>query len=63
MLTWSMTNTLACGAIVTAGDIAPVREMHRHREDRMSFDFFIVDTASDQVDEILDDPEALVHRV
>ena len=56
VLSWSMMNALACGALVCASDTAPVREMIRHGENGLLFDFFDVDAAVQQATQVLDNP-------
>lgn len=58
VLSWSLMNAMACGATVMGSDTGPVREMIRHGENGLLFDFFDIDAAADQACEVLDDPAA-----
>ena len=56
VLSWSMMNAMACGSTLMASDTAPVREMVRHEENGLLFDFFDTDDAVAQACKVLDDP-------
>ena len=56
VLSWSLMDALACGATVMASDTAPVREMIRHGENGLLFDFFDVEAADLLANQVLDDP-------
>jgi glycosyltransferase involved in cell wall biosynthesis len=56
VLSWSLMNSLACGATVLASGTEPVREMVRHGENGLLVDFFHVDGMVNQADRVLDDP-------
>lgn len=58
VLSWSMMNALACGAVVLASDVGPVREMIRHEENGLLSDFFDVEALAEQASSVLDDPAA-----
>jgi glycosyltransferase involved in cell wall biosynthesis len=54
VLSWSLMNALACGAIVLASDTAPVREMVMHQQNGLLCDFFDVDKMLKWVNDVLD---------
>jgi len=56
VLSWSLMNALACGAVVMASKTAPVCEMIRHGENGLLADFFDLEAMAKQADEVLDDP-------
>ncbi len=58
VLSWSLMDALACGVTVMGSDTAPVREMIRHGENGLLFDFFDVDDAVEKANQVLDDPAA-----
>ena len=58
VLSWSLMNALACGAVVLASDTAPVREMITPGENGRLVDFFDVDGFVRAAGEVLDDPAA-----
>lgn len=58
VLSWSLMNALACGAVVLGSDTPPVREMIRHEENGLLCDFFDVDGLVEQALRVLDDPPA-----
>lgn len=58
VLSWSLMNALACGAVVLGSDTGPVREMIRPGETGLLVDFFDVDSMVRQALEVLDDPAA-----
>lgn len=61
VLSWSMMNALACGAVVVGSDTAPVREMIRHDRNGLLVDFFDEEAIADQVVAILRDPPSYRH--
>ncbi len=60
VLSWSMMNAMACGAVVLGSDTAPVREMIRHGENGLLAGFYDVDRLTELALQVLDDPAA--HR-
>ena len=57
VLSWSLMDALACGTTVLASDTAPVREMIRHGENGLLFDFFDIDGLAARAAEVLDAPQ------
>jgi glycosyltransferase involved in cell wall biosynthesis len=58
VLSWSLMDALACGAVVLASDTPPVREMIRHDENGLLVDFFDVDAMVAAAERVLDDPSS-----
>ncbi|MBW3541304.1 MAG: glycosyltransferase [Planctomycetes bacterium] len=58
VLSWSLMNALACGAVVLASDTGPVREMVTAGENGILVDFFDIDGFVRTVGEVLDNPQA-----
>ena len=58
VLSWSLMNALACGAVVLASNTAPVCEMILPGENGLLADFFDVDGFVRTAGEVLDDPAA-----
>jgi glycosyltransferase involved in cell wall biosynthesis len=58
VLSWSLMNALACGAVVVGSDTAPVQEMIRHGENGFLKDFFDAEAIAARLIEILEDPPA-----
>ena len=58
VLSWSMMDALACGAVVVASDTPPVREMITHGSNGFLADFFDAEAIASQVLEVLRDPPA-----
>ena len=58
VLSWSLFNALACGAVVLASDTAPVRELIQHRQNGLLAPFFDVDQFTQLALEVLRDPTA-----
>jgi glycosyltransferase involved in cell wall biosynthesis len=56
VLSWSLMNALACGAVVVASRTAPVCEIIEHERNGLLADFFDVDGLADQVCRVLDRP-------
>ena len=61
VLSWSLMNSLSCGATVLASDTAPIREMITHGDNGLLFDFFDIEQAVQRANEVLDDPLAVSH--
>ncbi|MBM80528.1 MAG: glycosyl transferase family 1 [Planctomycetaceae bacterium] len=60
VLSWSMMNSMACGATVLASNTAPVQEMIKHGENGLLADFYDVDHFTELAMQVLDDPQG--HR-
>ncbi|MCG3134994.1 MAG: D-inositol-3-phosphate glycosyltransferase [Planctomycetes bacterium] len=58
VLSWSMLNAMACGAVVLASDTAPVRDFVAHGENGLLAPFFDPDAFAAQALRVLDAPEA-----
>jgi glycosyltransferase involved in cell wall biosynthesis len=58
VLSWSLFDALACGAVVLASDTAPVREVIAHGRTGLLAPFFDVDGFADTACRVLDDPPA-----
>lgn len=58
VLSWSLFNALACGAVVLASDTAPVRELVTHGRTGLLCPFFDVDGFVATADRVLNDPAA-----
>jgi glycosyltransferase involved in cell wall biosynthesis len=56
VLSWSLMDSLACGATVLASNTAPVREMIRHGQNGLLADFFDVEGLADLAGRVLDAP-------
>lgn len=56
VLSWSMVDALACGAVVLASGTEPVREVIAHGETGLLADFFDVDAFVAQAAAVLDNP-------
>jgi glycosyltransferase involved in cell wall biosynthesis len=56
VLSWSLINALACGAIVVASDTAPVREVIANGVNGVLTDFFDAEAMADHVERVLDAP-------
>lgn len=61
VLSWSLLNALACGAMVLASDTAPVREVITHGQTGLLADFFDVDAMERQAAEVLSRPADFRH--
>lgn len=60
VLSWSMVNAMACGAVVLGSATPPVMELIRHGENGLLADFFDVEQLADAAVRVLRDPAA--HR-
>ena len=58
VLSWSMMNALACGAVVVGSDTGPVCEMITHGHNGFLVDFFDTEQLAEQMLEVLRDPPA-----
>lgn len=56
VLSWSLMNALACGAVVLASRTPPVMEMIEHGRNGLLADFFDVEGLADAAEAVLDDP-------
>ncbi len=56
VLSWSLMNSLACGAPMLASKTGPVEEMIKHGENGRLADFYDVDAFVEQANQLLDDP-------
>lgn len=61
VLSWSMMNAMACGAVVVGSDTAPVREMIRPGQTGFLADFFSPQGIAEQTLQVLRDPGAFAH--
>jgi glycosyltransferase involved in cell wall biosynthesis len=57
VLSWSMLDAMACGAVVLGSDTAPVREVIFHNENGLLRDFFDVDALARAALDVLEGPE------
>jgi glycosyltransferase involved in cell wall biosynthesis len=57
LLSWSMLEAMSVGAPVIASDTAPVREMIRHEENGLLFDFFDTNGLVNQIVRVLEDKD------
>ena len=57
VLSWSLFNALACGAVVVASDTAPVQELIRHGENGLLAGFFDVDGLTELSLKVLREPD------
>lgn len=58
VLSWSLFEAMSCEGAIVASDTAPVREAIRHDVNGRLVDFFDGDALVEEVDRLLDDPEA-----
>lgn len=56
VLSWSLMNALACGAVVLASDTAPVKEMIVHGTNGLLTDFFDIEKFANDAEKVLDAP-------
>lgn len=61
VLSWSLLNSLACGATVLASNTAPVQEVIRHGENGLLVDFFDVEGFAETAERVLDAPDEYRH--
>jgi glycosyltransferase involved in cell wall biosynthesis len=61
VLSWSLFNALACGAVVVASDTAPVRELIEHGQNGLMADFFDVDGLANLALGVLREPHGHRH--
>ena len=59
VLSWSLLESLSCGALVAASDTGPVQEVIRHRANGLLFDFFLPNNLARTVLRALDRQEKL----
>jgi glycosyltransferase involved in cell wall biosynthesis len=57
VLSWSMLEAMACGALIVGSDTAPVQEIIRHRSNGLLLDFFNADALAEQVIDALAAPD------
>lgn len=61
VLSWSMLEAMAVGAVIVGSDTRPVREVIRHGENGLLTPFLEPDTLADTVADVLARPEAYQH--
>jgi len=61
VLSWSLIETLSCGALVVASDTAPVREVVRDGENGFLADFFDYEAFAEKIAYVLDNEKDLKH--
>lgn len=59
VLSWSLLEAMAAGALIVASDTPPVREVLRHGQTGLLVDFFSPDRIADAVDQAIDQAGAL----
>ncbi len=60
VLSWSMIEALSTGCVVLGSDTGPVREVITDGVNGLLVDFFDVERIADRVEEVLDNPEAMI---
>ncbi|MBL8582501.1 MAG: glycosyltransferase [Rhizobiaceae bacterium] len=61
VLSWSLLDAMACECVMVASDTGPVRDVVRHGENGLLFDFFDHQALADQLTAIARDPQAYSH--
>jgi len=61
VLSWSLIESLACGALMVASDTDPVREVITHEDNGFLADFFDIEAFAAQIEYVLDNTEDLQH--
>ncbi|WP_299281670.1 glycosyltransferase family 4 protein [uncultured Tateyamaria sp.] len=61
VLSWSLLESMAMGAVIVASDVAPVREAMTHNETGLLVDFFDPEALAAQVAEVLASPKSFAH--
>jgi glycosyltransferase involved in cell wall biosynthesis len=61
VLSWSVLNAMACGAVIAASDTAPVREVIEHGRTGLLVDFFDPDALAEAALGVLEEPEQFRH--
>ncbi|WP_299152895.1 glycosyltransferase family 4 protein [uncultured Tateyamaria sp.] len=61
VLSWSLLESMAMGAVIVASDVAPVREAMAHNETGLLVDFFDPEALAAQVVEVLASPKSFAH--
>jgi glycosyltransferase involved in cell wall biosynthesis len=61
VLSWSLLDAMACECLLVGSDTAPVRDVIRHGENGLLFDFFDHQGLADQLTEICRAPKSFAH--
>jgi glycosyltransferase involved in cell wall biosynthesis len=59
VLSWSFIEALSCGCLVLASDTPPVREVLRHEQNGLLFDFFSPTEMCDRIDAVFAHPDRM----